>query len=162
MRAALNQRVCVKVVVCEKCMRFALAQSRLLIFGESAGAGSVAAHLVAPRSRGLFTRAAMESGAPKLPRARFFPSFPVLARARALEAGGASDSSQFPSAYSSLGAGSVRMHVLTWPRCAPCNWDLNIVLSVLSLPPLPPMVCIQPRSACWDFLRLAVDYSISA
>eukprot|EP01065_Artemidia_motanka_P045910 TRINITY_DN6841_c0_g1_i1.p1 TRINITY_DN6841_c0_g1~~TRINITY_DN6841_c0_g1_i1.p1 ORF type:complete len:525 (+),score=163.48 TRINITY_DN6841_c0_g1_i1:103-1677(+) len=35
---------------------------RIMIFGESAGAGSVSAHLVAPRSRGLFTRAAMESG----------------------------------------------------------------------------------------------------
>lgn len=35
---------------------------RIMIFGESAGAGSVSAHLVAHRSRGLFTRAAMESG----------------------------------------------------------------------------------------------------
>ena len=36
--------------------------SRVLIFGESAGAGSVANHLVRPRSWGLFSRAAMESG----------------------------------------------------------------------------------------------------
>eukprot|EP00756_Hemistasia_phaeocysticola_P005774 Hpha_TRINITY_DN13493_c0_g1::TRINITY_DN13493_c0_g1_i1::g.131171::m.131171/K01049/ACHE; acetylcholinesterase len=36
--------------------------SRIMIFGESAGAGSVSSHLVSHRSRGLFTRAAMESG----------------------------------------------------------------------------------------------------
>ena len=35
---------------------------RLMIFGESAGAGSVANHMVRPRSWGLFTRAGMESG----------------------------------------------------------------------------------------------------
>ena len=35
---------------------------RIMIFGESAGAGSVSAHLVSHKSRGLFTRAAMESG----------------------------------------------------------------------------------------------------
>jgi carboxylesterase type B len=36
--------------------------ARVMIFGESAGAGSVSSHLVSHRSRGLFTRAAMESG----------------------------------------------------------------------------------------------------
>ena len=36
--------------------------SRVMIFGESAGAGSVSDHLVNLRSRGLFSRAAMESG----------------------------------------------------------------------------------------------------
>ena len=36
--------------------------SRLMIFGESAGAGSVSDHLVSHRSRGLFSRAGMESG----------------------------------------------------------------------------------------------------
>lgn len=36
--------------------------TKLMIFGESAGAGSVANHLVRPRSWGLFTRAGMESG----------------------------------------------------------------------------------------------------
>ena len=36
--------------------------SRVMIFGESAGAGSVANHLVHPRSWGLFSRAGMESG----------------------------------------------------------------------------------------------------
>ena len=34
----------------------------LCIYGESAGAGSVSTHLVAPRSGGFFTRAIMESG----------------------------------------------------------------------------------------------------
>jgi carboxylesterase type B len=36
--------------------------NRLMIFGESAGGGSVANHLVRPRSWGMFTRAGMESG----------------------------------------------------------------------------------------------------
>jgi carboxylesterase type B len=36
--------------------------SKLMIFGESAGAGSVTNHLVHPRSWPLYTRAAMESG----------------------------------------------------------------------------------------------------
>eukprot|EP00041_Stephanoeca_diplocostata_P012031 m.200071 g.200071 ORF g.200071 m.200071 type:complete len:553 (+) comp18779_c0_seq1:122-1780(+) len=36
--------------------------SRVTIYGESAGAGSVSAHLVAPRSKGLFQRAIAESG----------------------------------------------------------------------------------------------------
>jgi carboxylesterase type B len=36
---------------------------RVMIFGESSGAGCVSNHLVMPRSRGLFSRAAMESGA---------------------------------------------------------------------------------------------------
>ncbi len=35
---------------------------RVMVFGESAGAGSVATHLVTPRSKGLFSAAAMESG----------------------------------------------------------------------------------------------------
>ena len=35
---------------------------RVMIFGESAGAGSVSNHLVRERSWGLFSRAAMESG----------------------------------------------------------------------------------------------------
>jgi len=38
--------------------------SRIMIFGESAGAGSVSTHLVQPASWPLFTRAAMESGPP--------------------------------------------------------------------------------------------------
>lgn len=37
--------------------------SRVTIFGQSAGAASVAAHLVSPRSRGLFSGAIIESGA---------------------------------------------------------------------------------------------------
>jgi len=37
--------------------------SRVMIIGQSAGAGSVASHMVAPRSFGLFKRAAMHSGA---------------------------------------------------------------------------------------------------
>jgi len=37
--------------------------NRTTLFGQSAGAGSVSAHLVAPRSWGLFHRAAMHSGA---------------------------------------------------------------------------------------------------
>ena len=36
--------------------------SRVMIFGQSAGAGSVATHLVAKKSFGLFSRAVMESG----------------------------------------------------------------------------------------------------
>lgn len=36
--------------------------SSVTIFGESAGGGSVSNHLVSPRSRGLFARAAIESG----------------------------------------------------------------------------------------------------
>eukprot|EP01062_Namystynia_karyoxenos_P026954 TRINITY_DN2079_c0_g2_i1.p1 TRINITY_DN2079_c0_g2~~TRINITY_DN2079_c0_g2_i1.p1 ORF type:complete len:645 (+),score=159.96 TRINITY_DN2079_c0_g2_i1:61-1995(+) len=36
---------------------------RVLLLGESSGAGSVAAHMAAPGSRGLFQRAAMQSGA---------------------------------------------------------------------------------------------------
>lgn len=36
--------------------------NRITIFGESAGAGSVSVHLVAPRSGGLFDAAIMESG----------------------------------------------------------------------------------------------------
>eukprot|EP00756_Hemistasia_phaeocysticola_P005775 Hpha_TRINITY_DN13493_c0_g2::TRINITY_DN13493_c0_g2_i1::g.131173::m.131173 len=36
--------------------------SKVMIFGESAGSGSVSSHLVSHRSRGLFTRAGMESG----------------------------------------------------------------------------------------------------
>ena len=36
---------------------------RVTIFGESAGASLVACHLLAPRSRGLFSGAIMESGA---------------------------------------------------------------------------------------------------
>ncbi len=35
---------------------------RVMIFGESAGAAGVSSHLVALRSRGLFSRATMESG----------------------------------------------------------------------------------------------------
>ena len=38
--------------------------NRVMLFGESAGAGSTAAHLVSPRSKGLFQYAAMESGPP--------------------------------------------------------------------------------------------------
>jgi carboxylesterase type B len=38
--------------------------SMLAIFGESAGAANTGAHLLAHRSRGLFARAAMESGPP--------------------------------------------------------------------------------------------------
>ena len=34
----------------------------LMVFGESAGAGSISAHLVAPRSAGLFASALLESG----------------------------------------------------------------------------------------------------
>ena len=37
--------------------------SRVLLFGESAGASAVSAHLVSEKSRGLFAAAAMESGA---------------------------------------------------------------------------------------------------
>ena len=37
--------------------------ARVTIFGQSAGAASVATHLVSPRSRGLFSRAIIESGA---------------------------------------------------------------------------------------------------
>lgn len=37
--------------------------SKLFVFGESAGSHSTAMHLVAPRSRGLFAAAGMESGA---------------------------------------------------------------------------------------------------
>lgn len=37
-------------------------RSRVMLFGESAGAGSVSNHLVHPRSWGLFSRAGMESG----------------------------------------------------------------------------------------------------
>jgi para-nitrobenzyl esterase len=36
--------------------------SRVFLFGESAGAGSVAVHLLAPKSFGLYQRAGMESG----------------------------------------------------------------------------------------------------
>jgi para-nitrobenzyl esterase len=36
--------------------------TQVTIFGESAGGGSVSNHLVSPRSRGLFARAAIESG----------------------------------------------------------------------------------------------------
>ena len=35
---------------------------RVTVFGQSAGAGSIAVHLVAPRSAGLFQAAALESG----------------------------------------------------------------------------------------------------
>jgi len=34
----------------------------ITIFGESAGGGSTSSHLVAPRSRGMFQRAMIESG----------------------------------------------------------------------------------------------------
>eukprot|EP01048_Picozoa_sp_COSAG05_P010661 COSAG05_NODE_953_length_6443_cov_14.987390_10_plen_255_part_00 len=52
-------------------LRWLLSQStaigadhqRVLLFGQSAGAASVAAHLAMPGSRGLFTRAGLESGA---------------------------------------------------------------------------------------------------
>jgi carboxylesterase type B len=36
--------------------------TRVTIFGESAGAGSVSNHLLSPRSKGLFHRAIAESG----------------------------------------------------------------------------------------------------
>lgn len=36
--------------------------SNVMIFGESAGAGSVSCHLIMPRSNGFFDKAAMESG----------------------------------------------------------------------------------------------------
>ena len=36
--------------------------SRVMLFGESAGAGSTSVHLLTPRSAGLFHAAAMESG----------------------------------------------------------------------------------------------------
>eukprot|EP00039_Didymoeca_costata_P024508 m.10515 g.10515 ORF g.10515 m.10515 type:complete len:549 (+) comp4275_c0_seq1:25-1671(+) len=38
--------------------------NRITVFGESAGAGSISAHLVAPKSAGLFQAAIMESGPP--------------------------------------------------------------------------------------------------
>lgn len=41
--------------------------TRLTIFGESAGAGSISVHLVAPRSEGHFDRAIIESSAPNAP-----------------------------------------------------------------------------------------------
>jgi carboxylesterase type B len=38
-------------------------KTKVLIFGESSGAGCVSNHMVMQRSQGLFTRAAMQSGA---------------------------------------------------------------------------------------------------
>ena len=38
-------------------------KDRVMIFGESSGAGCVSNHMVMARSQGLFSRAAMESGA---------------------------------------------------------------------------------------------------
>lgn len=38
-------------------------KDRVMIFGESSGAGCVSNHMVMPRSQGMFSRAAMESGA---------------------------------------------------------------------------------------------------
>ncbi|XP_039356359.1 acetylcholinesterase-like [Mauremys reevesii] len=47
--------------------------ARLLLFGQSAGAASVGFHLLSPGSRPLFTRAALQSGAPTSPWAWFSP-----------------------------------------------------------------------------------------
>uniref|UniRef100_A0A8C3TAK9 Carboxylic ester hydrolase n=1 Tax=Chelydra serpentina TaxID=8475 RepID=A0A8C3TAK9_CHESE len=41
--------------------------ARLMLFGQSAGAGAVGLHLLSPGSRPLFTRVAMQSGAPTAP-----------------------------------------------------------------------------------------------
>ena len=49
-------------MVCVVLRRFGGNASTLLVWGESAGAGSVSAHLVSERSAGLFTAAGMESG----------------------------------------------------------------------------------------------------
>jgi hypothetical protein len=38
------------------------AQARVMIYGHSAGAGSMAFHLASPRSRGLFSRVGIHSG----------------------------------------------------------------------------------------------------
>src|SRR5438874_1248944 len=43
--------------------KFGGDKDRVTIFGESAGGMSVCAHLVRPQSKGLFSRAIMESGA---------------------------------------------------------------------------------------------------
>jgi para-nitrobenzyl esterase len=47
---------------------------QVTIFGESAGGGSVLAHLVSPMSRGLFARAILESPGTPGPRANVIPS----------------------------------------------------------------------------------------
>src|SRR6267142_2811231 len=47
---------------------------QVTIFGESAGGGSVLAHLVSPMSRGLFQRAILQSPGTPGPRARAIPS----------------------------------------------------------------------------------------
>jgi para-nitrobenzyl esterase len=49
-------------------------QTQVTIFGESAGGGSVLAHLVSPMSRGLFQRAILQSPGTPGPRAKAIPS----------------------------------------------------------------------------------------
>ncbi|XP_039358081.1 acetylcholinesterase-like [Mauremys reevesii] len=48
--------------------------ARLMLFGQSAGAAAVGLHLLSPRSRSLFTRAAIQSGAPTAPWAWISPT----------------------------------------------------------------------------------------
>jgi len=52
---------------------------QVTIFGESAGGGSVLAHLVSPMSRGLFQRAIMQSPGTPGPRAKVIPSTELAA-----------------------------------------------------------------------------------
>ncbi len=52
---------------------------QVTIFGESAGGGSVLAHLVSPMSRGLFQRAIMQSPGTPGPRAKVIPSTELVA-----------------------------------------------------------------------------------
>src|SRR4029077_5025222 len=48
--------------------------NQITIFGESAGGGSVLAHLISPLSRGLFQRAILQSPGTPGPRARAIPT----------------------------------------------------------------------------------------
>src|SRR5262249_11960075 len=48
--------------------------NQVTIFGESAGGGSVPAHLLSPMSRGLFQRAILQSPGTPGPRAKAIPS----------------------------------------------------------------------------------------
>lgn len=56
-----DQRAALKWVI-KAAPSFGGNPTNIMLFGESAGAGSTSCHLVAPRSAGLFQRAAMESG----------------------------------------------------------------------------------------------------
>jgi len=65
--------------------RFGGDPNQVTIFGESAGGGSVLAHLVSPLSRGLFHRALLQSPGTPGPRARAIPSSDLTTAERIAE-----------------------------------------------------------------------------